>query len=855
WERSVKASDGTANSSTETPDVLISLGPDGTKVTEYRVIDIAFRSQSMVPAIIDVQLPSGRTIEYGPLMRWKTFSDMNNVLSLDTWRDEINVNGRIYETAYRRSTNTITTTTPMGRTSITTLDQLGRPIALASAGMPIVSWTYDKDGHVATVTQSAGDESRSEVRGYNDVGWLQSRTNPNGELTSYAWDQAGRLSSLSRADGSQVSWQLDPANNVTRLSVPGGTKHQFEYDPNTKLLTRSTPPFADQAAPMLAAGQQIYEYGAEHELTAITRSDARSIRFAYRPDGKLSTQTLSKATLSFGYDAAGVLTSVDRSDGVNVNVSHDGPLWTGTAWSGAVTGSVKADYDADLWLKSLTVNDKSTVSFSYDKDGLLLTANAGPNATMTVTRDASTGWVTGTSLGNVITANTYNAFGELSSLLATASGKVVFSQSIERDKLGRVIHIAETMQGAAHDLRYSYDNLGRLTTAARDGVTTTYEYDPNGNRTLIAMGNLGWPATYDDQDRILTHGSATFEMTPHGDLLRKTGEAGAFELSYDELGNLLNVTASADKATQSIAYVVDGFGRRVARKVNGQFDKAWLYRDQLRPVSEVDSAGTFKHFVYAVSQDGAPDFLVQDGLPCRVIKDHLGSVRLLVDAQTGEVVQALEYDPYGVVLSDTSPGFQPFGFAGGLYDADTKLVRFGARDYSPGLGRWTNKDPIGFAGGDTNVYAYVGGDPVNRRDPTGLAVYLCSRIAELDGNQAKDAANGYRHLWIWASETGSEAGMGPNPRGWRGIRGVLSATMIVDHRGAHNEKSWKDVRCKLQESVDEACVDRQINESRYGKSLGPWFPLINDCGTFAASVLSKCHRDYATWLLHSTNGT
>ena len=65
----------------------------------------------------------------------------------------------------------------------------------------------------------------------------------------------------------------------------------------------------------------------------------------------------------------------------------------------------------------------------------------------------------------------------------------------------------------------------------------------------------------------------------------------------------------------------------------------------------------------------------------RFITDHLGSVRLVVNAATGEVVQRVDYDAFGRVLNDTDPGFQPFGFAGGLYDDDTGLVRFGARDY------------------------------------------------------------------------------------------------------------------------------------------------------------------------------
>jgi RHS repeat-associated protein len=65
-------------------------------------------------------------------------------------------------------------------------------------------------------------------------------------------------------------------------------------------------------------------------------------------------------------------------------------------------------------------------------------------------------------------------------------------------------------------------------------------------------------------------------------------------------------------------------------------------------------------------------------------------------------------------------GFQPFGFAGGLYDPDTKLVRFGARDYDAEVGRWTSKDPILFGGGQANLYVYVNGDPVNDNDPSGL---------------------------------------------------------------------------------------------------------------------------------------
>ncbi|MBX3690209.1 MAG: hypothetical protein KF759_12490 [Dokdonella sp.] len=103
----------------------------------------------------------------------------------------------------------------------------------------------------------------------------------------------------------------------------------------------------------------------------------------------------------------------------------------------------------------------------------------------------------------------------------------------------------------------------------------------------------------------------------------------------------------------------------------------------------------------------------------RIVSDHLGSPRRVIDIDSGAIVQALDYDEWGNVLADSNPGFQPFGFAGGLYDPATKLLRFGARDYDPSTGRWTAKDPIGFAGGDANFYAYAGLDPVNFHDPHG----------------------------------------------------------------------------------------------------------------------------------------
>jgi RHS repeat-associated protein len=147
-----------------------------------------------------------------------------------------------------------------------------------------------------------------------------------------------------------------------------------------------------------------------------------------------------------------------------------------------------------------------------------------------------------------------------------------------------------------------------------------------------------------------------------------------------------------------------------------------LYQSQLNPVVELDSAGNVvSRFVYG-TKSNVPEYMVRSGVTYKIISNHLGSPILIVNTSDGSVAQQISYDEFGKILADSNPGFTPFGFAGGIYDNDTGLTRFGVRDYDAEVGRWTNKDPIGFNGGDSNLYGYVLQDPVNLVDPFGLAV-------------------------------------------------------------------------------------------------------------------------------------
>jgi len=155
------------------------------------------------------------------------------------------------------------------------------------------------------------------------------------------------------------------------------------------------------------------------------------------------------------------------------------------------------------------------------------------------------------------------------------------------------------------------------------------------------------------------------------------------------LGNLRRVELPGGTV---IDYLIDGNDRRIGKKVNGTLAQGFLYQDGLRIVAELDGSNqVVSRFVYA-DKGNVPAYLVKGGNTYRIVSDHLGSPRLVVNAADGTVVQRMDYDEWGRAVLDTNPGFQPFGFAGGLHDRDTGLVRFGARDYDPETGRWTAKD-------------------------------------------------------------------------------------------------------------------------------------------------------------------
>ncbi|HOW52262.1 MAG TPA: RHS repeat-associated core domain-containing protein [bacterium] len=241
-----------------------------------------------------------------------------------------------------------------------------------------------------------------------------------------------------------------------------------------------------------------------------------------------------------------------------------------------------------------------------------------------------------------------------------------------------------------------------------------YTKESDWTRSL-ATGQV--TASYNAQDQLVRYGTTTYRYTLNGDLETKTTLEGITTYRYNALGNLDQVILPNNSV---IGYTYDAQGRLIGKRVNGTVTARYLYDGQLKIAAVVDGEGNVeRRYLYALHANVPEAILEADGTTYRIIHDHLGGPRMVVNAATGEIVKEVAYDEFGNITAETGTYDLPFGFAGGIRDTDTGLTKFGARWYDPEVGRWISKEPLGFAG-SMNFYTYAGNDPVNRVDVSGL---------------------------------------------------------------------------------------------------------------------------------------
>jgi RHS repeat-associated protein len=700
--------------------------PNGTSNSETLSADPRFGLQT--PVLTSGTITKGSLAETVAGSRTASFTS-GNPFSLTAQTDTTTLNGRTYTSAFTTSDRTYVKTTPVLRTTTTVLDSLERVISTQLGALTPAKFSYDSKGRLSTIKQGP----RTTTLAYDSNGFLASSEDPLKLKTSYAHDAAGRLLTTTLPDGRIITNTYDANGNLTSVTPPGKSAHDFAYTP-VDLTSTYTPPVVS------GTGASSYAYDLDRNQTAITRPDGETIKYGYDSAGRLNSTTTPTETINFTYDSTtGNLSGASITGGEAIANAYNGPLPTSSTWTGTVAGSVSRTYNNNFWVASQSINSGNTIAFTYDNDGLI--TNAG---TLVLRHNAKDGLITGTTLGHATDARTYDSFGEFTGLTAKYKTTTLYSVKFTRDADGRITEKTETIGGQESVFTYTYDAAGRLIGVAENGTSiSSYTYDTNSNRSTATTSSGTVNGIYDAQDRLLSYGTASYTYAANGELASQAVGSQTTTYRYDVLGNLIAATLPNGSA---ITYIIDAANHRVGTLVNGVLQTGFLY-DRSRVVAQLNGNNAIvSQFIYATGAT-APDYMLSGGVTYRIFSDQLGSPRLVVNTSTGAITEQINYDEFGNVISDTNPGFQPFGFAGGLYDQNTKLVRFGARDYNPAVGRWTAKDPILFAGGDTNLYGYVLTDPVNFTDARGLDNAISNWFSNWFSNLSSSIASSADAFW------------------------------------------------------------------------------------------------------------
>jgi RHS repeat-associated protein len=845
---------------------ITGVDPVGWSFTRYFTVDPRTPSAKFVSSF---QKYAGTINHHFTVSKSATLSDSADMFSVvDLTTTEVLNSTKTTTTSYLASTSKYTRTSPVGRLSYLTVDSHERPTAEQFATYTPFSYSYDSNGRLSTVGQGT---SRTTTFTYDSSGNLASVTNPLSQVTSYAYDSVGRNTQTTLPDSRAMYFTYDVNGNLASVTPPSGLAHTFLSN-GFDLLSKYTAPavtfmaldlpieklrsvtvgvldsvvrkFADFLAQFFpSAAKKVrtftvnrdtqYAYDNDRRLTSITRPDSGVATFSYGgPRGNLTGITTPIGNYTFvQQDYHDVVDQSTSPDGVVQNYTYLGDLLTQADTSGTSSGSLYLTYNNELLVATTKVNTSTPISYGYDNDNLLTTAGS-----LSVARNSTTGLVTNATLSNVSENYTYStSFGELTSIQGKYSSSTnIYNTILTRDDLARVVSKVETIgSGSADTYAYTYDSAGRLTTVTKNAASySSYVYDSNSNRTSVSRASGNTTSTYDEQDRLLTSGTKTYDYNDAGEMTgisdSSTSPASVTSYTYDVFGNLKSVSLPGGS---TISYLLDGQQRRVARKVAGVVQKKFVWLDGTRIAAELDSSGVIlSQFVYGTKAN-APDYIIKGSTQYKVITDHLGSVVAVADASTGAVAQAISYDEFGRVLSDTNPGFQPFGFAGGLSDSDTGLVLFGARSYDAETGRWLSKDPILFGGGDTNLYGYVLNDPINLIDSTGRFPSNLDEAGEcLFGNT--DALNAVQQANIDENnrQTGNTGGGGSGGGGAGGAGGGGSGgggagggMCPKDESSTANTNTNGNTSQNKFSAINEA-LSKQISDR---KKKCRFFPTIN----------------------------
>ncbi len=511
-------------------------------------------------------------------------------------------------------------------------------------------------------------------------------TDPLNRRTETTYDDDSRPTRVTDPLGGIVRRTYDKEGNLVTLKDQRDNTTTFTYDDNGRLLTTTDP----------LGNVVTHVRDQEGRIVSTTNARGQVVAFTYDQDGrKIRKDYDGTEVASYTYNEVGNLTAM-----------------------GDATGTIAYTYDARNKVTAITYPDGLTVSYTYDA--------LGNPATITYPG----------AITVVIGYDSYNRIAIPSAFRNTP--ELEFRENRER---GRMV---TSMTWGDQSANFTYDPAMRLTAASRSNQTaTTYTYDANDRltgvehtfpasapltlaytyneadaTTSITDSNpvtsqppdLSQTADYNSANQIVSLGGEAYDHNADGNL---ASMGTRFSATYDQENRPLSISRNGE----TITYQYNGLGQRVSRTVAEETRLAHFDRDG-KLLFETDTTGTVTAMhIYAGQR------LLASGTAATGFHfyhfDRNGNT-LAVSAADGTILGQYAYAPYGEVTTNNPALENPFTFVGahGVIDEGEGLFMMKKRFYDANVGRFIQKDPIGFTGG-INLYQYGAGNPVDFIDPEG----------------------------------------------------------------------------------------------------------------------------------------
>ena len=654
--------------------------------------------------------------------------------------------GETVKNVYGATTGLLDYTVASGDTTRYTYDTIGRVLTLTDPEHHVTTWDYtDPSAGQWKNTRSVTAGARTTTWRYDGYGRVLGETNAQNRETTFQYDVLNRQRYVTTPDNGTTEYVwgrifLDRVNDArgqayiwTRNALGWVTSESRPGDTTGVHLTTAYDRYGRATSATNRRGQTVsVTYDTQDRVVSRT-ADGQTATFAFSPDQPTNPSaptwfvaSNAESTDTVTVDGRGLLTSVvsQRPTGglgatqrFELQPRYDGverPIGLVVLQPGSVRDSIGYSYNAYTGrMTGMRDIAGGTSLFQYNFDGALKQTTL-PTSQILTYAYTSTHMPQSLRYGALGVDNVAGVEYEYDALNRV--------QSWMRPNYTRDREFAYDINGgwlaAWSDYTSSGSSHPTCTTDANNGTVCG---DPAGTMTLAASDAFSYDLTGNPTNhgasvgagnRLATYDGYALAYDLDGNLVSKTKSGFTQTFTWNSLNQLTEVTTNGN----TVSYGYDGMGKRVRRRVN-LWDTGYLYDPADNLLLEYDASGVQAKYTYYPGSS-APHSVRRGTQTYYYATDLLGSVLAMFNSSNA-VVNTYAYLPFGEAQTTSETMPNSLRFAGRELDGSSGLYYNNARWYDPALHRFVSEDPIGIDGG-INLYAYVGNDPMNGTDPSGL---------------------------------------------------------------------------------------------------------------------------------------